>query len=98
MGRRTSIAGRVTRILATSYRREEEPSNVDGGVEFEFLNDGEAVVNSSSSSSDECFSNELELFDDDVEEREDDASVEDNRSFWENQQQLLQARLRTRHC
>ncbi|XP_054800268.1 uncharacterized protein LOC129304583 [Prosopis cineraria] len=90
--RGSAVAPRVTRILATSHLREEEESSVGDGVEFEFLDDGEVLTKRSSiSSSDECCSNEMELLDDDVDGRENDSSVEENRSFWDNQQQLLQS-------
>ncbi|XP_028777423.1 uncharacterized protein LOC114734083 [Neltuma alba] len=87
--RGSAVAPRMTRILATSCRREEEQPSV-GDVEFDFLDDGEILAKSSSS--DECCSNEIELLDDDdVEERENDASTEEKSSFWDNQQQLLQS-------
>ncbi|KAF7803443.1 uncharacterized protein G2W53_042554 [Senna tora] len=93
------MAGRVTRILA-SRRREEEEAPIAGEgsgsgsdvVEFEFLDDGSESTLAKSSSSDECCSNEMELLDDeDEEERENEASVEENRSYWDNQHQLLQS-------
>ncbi|KAI9121115.1 hypothetical protein K1719_008148 [Acacia pycnantha] len=89
--RGSAVAPRVTRILATSRRREKEDPSA-GDFEFDFLDDGVGEVLAKSSSSEECCSNEIELpDDDDVDERDSDASVEENRSFWDNQQQLLQS-------
>ncbi|XP_061341555.1 uncharacterized protein LOC133287883 [Gastrolobium bilobum] len=98
----TSMAGRVTRFLA-SRRREpeldslefvyavEQPDKSVGDVEFEFLDvDGEMML-AQSSSSDECHhTNEMEL-----EEDEEDkiGTTEENRSFWDNQHQVLQANI-----
>lgn len=101
MGRRiTSMAGRVTRILASPRREDEEQQDqsLAGGdvVEFEFLDDvvsGEAFLANSNSSDEWCDSNGMELIlddDDDENQRDNDASVEEDKSFWDNQHQLLQ--------
>lgn len=98
----TSMTGRVTRFLATRRRElvldglefayvEEQPGDTSvGDVEFEFLDDGDMLL-AQSASSDERHSNEMEL---DQEENEGDkdhcGNIEENRSFWENQHQLLQ--------
>ena len=96
----TSMAGRVTRFL-TSRRREPnsleftylveqpEPDASVGDVEFEFLDDGNMLL-APSASSDECdHPNGMEL-DEDEEEKDQDGTREENRSFWENQHQVLQ--------
>lgn len=95
MGATSMVRGGVTRFLP---RREslgcEKLQLGVGDVEFEFLDDGEmmmSLVKSDESSGDEFRqSNEMELDDDDDGERVDGGSVEENRSFWDNQHQLLQ--------
>ncbi|KAL5150490.1 hypothetical protein HKD37_13G037126 [Glycine soja] len=96
MGATSMVRGGVTRFLP---RREslgcEKLQLGVGDVEFEFLDDGEmmmSLVKSDESSGDEFRqSNEMELDDDDDDgERVDGGSVEENRSFWDNQHQLLQ--------
>ncbi|KAK7327871.1 hypothetical protein VNO77_21964 [Canavalia gladiata] len=95
-------AGRVTRFLA-SRRREPRPDILEeqsdtsvADVEFEFLDDGEMLL-AQSTSSDECNqSNQMELDeDDDDDEAEKDYSgtVEENRTFWDNQHKVLQANI-----
>ncbi|KAI4299388.1 hypothetical protein L6164_032854 [Bauhinia variegata] len=99
-GSATTVAGRADRILE-SYRRRRESMNLEirysdqqesssSDVEFEFLDDGEVSL-AKSSSSDEC-PQDVVLFDEEDEERDDNGNSE-NRSFWENQHQLLQSAL-----
>ena len=73
-------AGRVTRFLARHYPLEHHRDNAD--VEFDFLDDiGEALLAQSASS------DEMDRFDEDEDHRD---TVEENRTFWDNQHQLLQ--------
>ncbi|TKY59260.1 hypothetical protein E2542_SST16345 [Spatholobus suberectus] len=103
MGATSMIRGGVTRFLPgfrmesgcerldfTSYAEQSETSL--GDVEFEFLDDGEMSF-AKSASSDEFQSNEMELDEDDDGERVDSGSVEENRSFLDNQHQLLQTNI-----
>ncbi|KAG4977863.1 hypothetical protein JHK82_037137 [Glycine max] len=88
MGPTSMAAGRVTRFLARHYPLEHHRDNAD--VEFDFLDDiGEALL-AQSASSDECgHPNEMEeQFDQDEDHRD---TVEENRTFWDKQHQLLQA-------
>ncbi|KAE9594986.1 hypothetical protein Lal_00041199 [Lupinus albus] len=94
----TSMTGRFTRFLSSHHNElvhdsvvdfpcvDEQPS--DASVEFEFLVDGDIL--SHSASNDEYHTNEImEL---DVEEEDEgEKDSEENRSFWENQHQVLQA-------
>ncbi|OIV94354.1 hypothetical protein TanjilG_21694 [Lupinus angustifolius] len=93
--------GRVTRFLP-GFRRElgcdrKHHDTSFGDIEFEFLDDiSEMSSLANSSSSGEYHPNEImELDNDDDGERVDfnDVSIGDNRSFWDNQNQLLQASL-----
>ncbi|KAJ1381884.1 hypothetical protein SESBI_44733 [Sesbania bispinosa] len=79
----TSMAGKVTRFLAT---RRREPETSVGDVEFEFLDDGEMLL-AQSASSDECHPNEMDLDEDEEEEKDQSGNLEGNTSFWENQLQ-----------
>lgn len=93
MGATSMVRGGVTRFLP---RREslgcEKLQLGVGDVEFEFLDDGEIMSLAKSEGSGDEFhqSNEMELDDEDDGERVDGGSVEENRSFWDNQHQLLQ--------
>ncbi|KAL1289191.1 hypothetical protein HN51_057840 [Arachis hypogaea] len=97
----TTMGGRVTRFLSSRRRvktlefsyvveqPQHETSCVVGDVEFEFLDD--ANIYSACSSDD---SNEIELdqhHDDDQDNDDDTCNLEDNRTFWDNQHQILQA-------
>ncbi|KAE9591734.1 hypothetical protein Lal_00038912 [Lupinus albus] len=94
----TSMSSRVTRFLSSHHHREMlldsvvefgcvEEQPIDTSIEFEFLDDG--VMLGHSVSSDECHSNQImELHDEEDEEEKDS---DQNRSFWENQHQLLKA-------
>lgn len=76
----------------SSYADQQRDTSF-GDVEFEFLEyDGEMLPLAQSASSDDCHPNEMELLDEDDGERGDstDVSIENNRSFWDNQHQVLQ--------
>ncbi|XP_027347039.1 uncharacterized protein LOC113858546 [Abrus precatorius] len=102
MGATSMVRGGVTRFLP-GFRREsgrqrldftsyvEQPETGFGDVEFDFLDVGEMSL-AKSGSSDEFQWDEMELDEDDG-ERVDSGSVEENRSFWENQHQVLQTNL-----
>ncbi|XP_019418200.1 PREDICTED: uncharacterized protein LOC109328997 isoform X2 [Lupinus angustifolius] len=96
----TSMTGRFTRFLSTRHKElvldsvvdfpcvDEQPS--DASDEFEFLDYGDILGHSASN--DECHSNEImELDVEEEEEDEEEKDSEENRSFWENQHQVLQA-------
>ncbi|KAJ1405450.1 hypothetical protein SESBI_25804 [Sesbania bispinosa] len=108
MGTTSLPRGVITRYLPHGFRREhrcqmlnfasyvEQPSD----VEFEFLDDiGEISLPKTASGDDELIHpNELMELDEDHDGERDDnndgGSIEDvNRSFWDNQLQLLQANL-----
>lgn len=77
----TSVAAgrRVTRFLASHHR---DVTCVVADVEFDFLDDiGETLLAQSASS------DEMDRFDEDEDHRD---TVEENRTFWDNQHQLLQ--------
>ncbi|BAT87087.1 hypothetical protein LR48_Vigan09g243100 [Vigna angularis] len=77
---------RVTRFLASHHLHDHRDTCVPD-VEFEFLHDGETLL-AHSASSDDCQNpNEIE-FDEDEDNRD---TVEQNRTFWDNQHQILQA-------
>ncbi|XP_061358658.1 uncharacterized protein LOC133302855 [Gastrolobium bilobum] len=94
--------GGVTRFLP-GFRRDigcerlnfasyaEQPDTSYGDVEFEFLGDGEMSL-AKSESSNEFNLNEMELEEDDGESVK-NSSINDNRSFWDNQHQVLQTNL-----
>ncbi|RDY00754.1 hypothetical protein CR513_16024, partial [Mucuna pruriens] len=97
MGATSVVRGGVTRFLPgflvesgcdrlflTSYA--EQPQTRLADVEFEFLDDGEMQLSSA-----QFQSNEMELDQDDG-ERVHDGSAEEDRTFWEDQHQLLQTR------
>ncbi|XP_020222043.1 uncharacterized protein LOC109804601 [Cajanus cajan] len=96
MGGTSLATGRVTRFLAT-HHRHPCPDTVDyhrdtsvADVEFEFLHDGEMLAQSASSDeSCDHHSNEMEFDEDEV----DKDTIQENRRFWDNQHQLLQATL-----
>ncbi|RDY02393.1 hypothetical protein CR513_14153, partial [Mucuna pruriens] len=77
-------AGRVTRFLATCHDHRDT-SVAD--VEFEFLDDGDTLLAQSASSDDSDHSTEME-FDEDPHHTD---TIQENRTFWDNQHQLLQA-------
>ncbi|XP_050878322.1 uncharacterized protein LOC127082140 [Lathyrus oleraceus] len=87
----TSLAGKVTRFLSCRRQGSVESEESVCDVEFDFLDDGEVFM-SSSSSDDQCHSLEMELDDDDDEDDEKDLNGinEMNRSFWDSQHQGLQ--------
>lgn len=98
----TSLAGKVTRFLASRrqdslefvYSEDQRPNSDTsvGDVEFEFLDDGELLLGQSASS-DECNNhpnNEMDLDEEDEAEKDHGGNVEANRSFWDNQHQVLQ--------
>lgn len=90
----TSLAGKVTRFLSCRRQGSVESEESVCDVEFDFLDDGEVFM-SSSSSDDQCHSLEMELDDDDDDDDEDDEKDlngihEMNRSFWDSQHQGLQ--------
>ncbi|XP_020207119.1 uncharacterized protein LOC109792147 [Cajanus cajan] len=96
MGATTMVRGGVTRFLPGFPRDSGCHSLVPqtsclGDVEFEFLDDGDMMF-ATSSSSDEFQSNEMEL---DLDEDDDESvgSVVENKSFWDNQHQILQTNL-----
>jgi len=92
---------RVTRYLPVGFRRELSRHKLQqyadtsfGDVEFEFLDDCDVGLGSSSSSDEFHHDNHMEL---DVEEDDDKCEKvnegcnnEENRNFWDNQLQLLQ--------
>jgi len=95
----TSLA-RVTRYLPVGFRRElsrqklQQYSDTSFDVEFEFLDDCDVGLGSSSSSDEFRHDNHMEL---DVEEDDDKCervngggNNEESRNFWDNQFQLLQ--------
>lgn len=87
----TSLAGKVTRFLSCRRQGSVESEESVCDVEFDFLDDGEVFM-SSSSSDDQCHSLEMELDDDNDEDDEKDLNGinEMNRSFWDSQHQGLQ--------
>ncbi|KAL9321205.1 hypothetical protein ACSQ67_013044 [Phaseolus vulgaris] len=86
MGGSSMAAARVTRFLATRHLRDHRDTCV-ADVEFEFLHDGETLL-AHSACSDDCQNpNEIE-FDEDEDHRD---TLEQNRTFWDNQHQILQA-------
>lgn len=100
----TSLA-RVTRYLPAGFRRELSRQKLQqyadtnlGDVEFDFLDDCDVGLGSSSSSDEFHHDNHMEL---DIEDDEDKSSErvkegcnnEENRNFWDNQLQLLQTNL-----
>lgn len=91
MGATSMVRGGVTRFLPRREYLGCEKLQL-GDVEFEFLDDGEIMSLAKSEGSGDEFhqSNEMELDDEDDGERVDGGSVEENRSFWDNQHQLLQ--------
>ncbi|TKY71707.1 hypothetical protein E2542_SST00439 [Spatholobus suberectus] len=96
MGRTSMAAARVTRFLATRHRElipdalDEHRDTCVADVEFEFLDDGETLF-AQSASSDECgHPNEME-FDEDEADKDHSDTIEENRNFWDNQHQVLQA-------
>ncbi|KAL2344051.1 hypothetical protein Fmac_005336 [Flemingia macrophylla] len=101
MGATSMVRGGVTRFLP-GFRRDSgcgsaeqtQTSSRLGDVEFEFLDDGEMMF-ANSSSNDEFQSNDmdLDLDEDDDCERVGSGSVEEHKSFWDNQHQLLQTNL-----
>ncbi|XWS15746.1 hypothetical protein CRYUN_Cryun34aG0028500 [Craigia yunnanensis] len=100
------MAGAATRIswnhrnLTYGFQKFNIPEKPDSNLsdmEFEFLEDGDQGF-PGSSNADEFRRNEMvdgggELGDDDEEKENDGSSVENNKSFWENQHQVLQATL-----
>ncbi|KAE9607210.1 hypothetical protein Lal_00025989 [Lupinus albus] len=98
----TSMArgGRVTRFLP-GFRRElgcdqKHHGTSFGDIEFEFLDDISDMSSlANSSSSGEYHTNEIMELDEDDGGSVDfsDVSIGDNRSFWDNKNQLLQANL-----
>jgi len=78
-------AARVTRFLPSRHLRDNLDTCV-ADVEFEFLHDGETLL-AHSACSDDCHNpNEIE-FDEDEDHRD---TVEQNRTFWDTQNQILQ--------
>ncbi|KAI4296755.1 hypothetical protein L6164_036683 [Bauhinia variegata] len=101
-GSATTATGIAARIQASRRRRyggsinlefrcSEQPESSSSDVEFDFLDEGEVHL-AKSSSSDEC-SQDVMTFEEDEEERDDNGNAEENRSFWDNQHQLLQSTL-----
>lgn len=91
-GTSISMAGRVTRFLKNRHSFEfvygdlQQPDQSVGDVvEFEFLDDGGEVMLGQSASSEE-----MELNVEDEPEKDLNDTVEEDRSFWENQHQVLQ--------
>ncbi|KAK4259820.1 hypothetical protein QN277_006113 [Acacia crassicarpa] len=94
------MAGRVTRFLPSRHHQER-----DGGgrqvseevgleeVEFEFLGDGGQSFAATSTSRDEIWNSNGMEFDEDDDEGESKIGIERNKSFWDDQYQLLQATL-----
>ncbi|XP_057433434.1 uncharacterized protein LOC130726215 [Lotus japonicus] len=94
-GTSISMAGRVTRFLKNRHSFEfvygdlQQPDQSVGDVvEFEFLDDGGEVMLGQSASSEE-----MELNVEDEPEKDLNDTVEEDRSFWENQHQVLQANI-----
>ncbi|KAK7400584.1 hypothetical protein VNO78_11794 [Psophocarpus tetragonolobus] len=94
MGATSMVRGGLTRFLP-GFRRHNFTSNVEqiGDVEFEFLDDGDKPFVKSESSNDFNELDELEFDEDDDAERVDGATFQENKSFWDNQHQLLQTNL-----
>ncbi|OIV93205.1 hypothetical protein TanjilG_24420 [Lupinus angustifolius] len=95
MGATSMARGGVIKRFLPGFRREvgfdQQHETSYGDVEFEFLDDiGEMSSLANSASSDEYQPNEIMEFEEDDGERFDSNDV-DNRSFWDNQHQLLQA-------
>ncbi|QCD76765.1 uncharacterized protein LOC114186827 [Vigna unguiculata] len=86
MGGFSMATARVTRFLPSHHLHDHRDTCVPD-VEFEFLHDGETLLAQSACSEDCHNTNEIE-FDQD-EDRPD--TVEQNRTFWDNQHQILQA-------
>ncbi|XP_027339303.1 uncharacterized protein LOC113853057 [Abrus precatorius] len=91
MGASSVAAARVTRFLPSNRwdsRLVGQHDSSVGDVEFEFLDDGEMLL-AQSASSDECgHPHEIEF--DEVAKDHTESTIEENRSFWDNQHQLLQ--------
>ncbi|KAJ7968570.1 Protein of unknown function (DUF506) [Quillaja saponaria] len=91
------MAGRVTKTMAArrnslrnslEFRYSDQGSTSSTDVELEFLND-ELLLTEEINSVD-CLHNELVNDETDDEGRENNGSVEEDKSYWENQHQLLQ--------
>ncbi|CAK8577708.1 unnamed protein product [Lathyrus sativus] len=94
----TTSRSRVTRYLPVGFRRELSRQKLQQfadnnlvDVEFEFLDDSDVNLGNSSSSSDD-FHLDIEDDDDECSQKVHGGSsnVEENRSFWDNQLQILQ--------
>ncbi|KAK7362841.1 hypothetical protein VNO77_04965 [Canavalia gladiata] len=102
MGATSMVRGRITRFLP-GFRKEpgfdfsayvEQPQSMLSDVEFQFLDDGEISSLAQSACSDEFQSNEIELDEDDGDgDGDNSGNVEKNRSFWDNQLQIMQTNL-----
>ncbi|KAK7319691.1 hypothetical protein RJT34_04416 [Clitoria ternatea] len=103
MGATSMLRGGVTRFLPREFPCErlnsttsfvqQAPQTSLGDVEFEFLDDGGDLPFASASSDEFQLNQTLELDYDDDDYRVNGATVEENRSFWDNQHQVLQTNL-----
>ncbi|MED6134232.1 hypothetical protein PIB30_035115 [Stylosanthes scabra] len=96
----TTMAARVTRFLSTGRRErslDDGTSCVVGDVEFEFLDDGNVYGGSSDDGMELDQHHDHDDGDDNQDkdyQDEDSCNLEDNnRTFWDNQHQILQANI-----